>query len=147
MSPLTPNSGLVVVISTLALAGVGCTRRPPSVPEEAVSVTFSKSGGWAYCWLDASAQVNRCRTYNADGQRLYRFRHEDDDDDVFLPYAGGGPVPQDQLQIDVQNTQPDYIWLQNGIVLLPHDDFENQKKGIDELVRVRRKSAARKPAG
>jgi len=78
---------------------------------------------------------------------LYRFRHENDDDDVFLPYTGGGPVPQDQLQIDVQNTQPDYIWLQNGIVLLPHDDFENQKKGIDELIRVRRESAARKPGG
>ena len=135
---LKPITRLTFVICAVVVANQACTRRPPTVPEGAVPVTFSKNGGWAYCWLDASAQVNRCRTYNADGQRLYRFRRENDDDDVFLPYAGGGPVPQEQLRIDIQNTQPDYVWLQNGIVLLPRNDFEHLKGFIDELMRYRK---------
>jgi len=85
--------------------------------------------------------VNRCRTYNADGQRLFRPGHENDDDDVFLPYSGRGPVPQDQLQIDIRNTQPDYVWLQNGIVLLPRNNYENLKGFIDELMRYRQNAS------
>lgn len=104
-------------------------------------MTFSKNGGWAYCWLDKSANVNRCRTYNGDGRRLYRFGHENDEDDVFLPYRGSGPVPEDQLLIDSARTQQDYIWLQNGTVLLPRNDYENQKTYMDEFTRVQQETS------
>jgi hypothetical protein len=99
---------------------------------------FSKSGGWAYCWLDTAAQLNRCRTYNSAGERFYRFHREGDEDDGFLRYEGSGPVPQGELQIDIVHSGPDFIWLQNGTVLLPRNDFENQKRLIDDLMRVRR---------
>jgi hypothetical protein len=130
-------ASFLTFLSVLTIS-VGCTRRPAGVPDGAVSVTFSKAGGWAYCWLDTVAQVNRCRTYNADGELLHRFRHENDSDDVFLRYEGSGPVPQDQLQIDVVHSGADFIWLQNGVVLLPRNGFENLKPLIDEMMRIRK---------
>jgi hypothetical protein len=116
--------------------------RPSGVPEEAVPISFSSSGGWAYCWLDATVRVNRCRTYNSEGKRLYRFQHENDDDDVFLRYEGSGPVPEKELKIDVVHSSRDFIWLENGVVLIPRNDFKHQKEFIDELMRVRRKEGS-----
>ena len=124
---------LLAVVITAA-----CGRHPPDgVPEGAARVAFSETGGWAYCWLDNSAQVNRCRTYNAAGKRLYRFRKNDDNDDVFLRYQGSGPVPERELEIDVTHTGPDVIWLQSGVVLIPRNDFDHQKRLVDELMRAR----------
>jgi hypothetical protein len=114
------------------------------VPEGAVNVPFSKAGGWAYCWLDKETQLNKCRTYNADGDRLYRFGRETDDDDVFLRYSGDEPVPENELIIDPVHSGVSYIWLQNGVVLIPRNDFENQKELIDEMMRVRDGSAGKK---
>src|SRR5262245_48296720 len=97
--------------ATLASVLVCCGPTPPGgVPAAAVPLSLSSSGGWAYCWLDSSNDLNRCRTYSPDGRRLYRFRHENDDDDVFLRYEGTGGVPQDQLTIDVIHSGKDYIW-------------------------------------
>jgi hypothetical protein len=113
--PVTWCMRLVPVAIAATLA---CCRanRPADVPQGAVPVSFSSSGGWAYCWFDSDDRVNRCRTYAADGRRLYRFGREADNDDVFLRYQGSGPVPQDQLKIDVVHTSPDFIWLENGVV-------------------------------
>jgi hypothetical protein len=131
---------LMFLAATLATVFDGCgPRRPGGVPEGAVPLSLSSSGGWAYCWMDTTNRVDRCRTYSADGRRLYRFRHENDDDDVFLRYEGSGPVPQDELQIDVVHSGRDYIWLENGVVLIPRNDFDNQKQLIDELMRARAK--------
>jgi hypothetical protein len=80
--------------------------------------------------------VNRCRTYNCGGRRLYRFGHENDDDDVFLRYQGSGPVPQEELKIDVVHSSRDFIWLENGVVLIPRNDFDHQRQFIDELMRA-----------
>ena len=110
--------------------------KPSTVPQGAVYLPLSSSGGWGYCWLDPTIQLNRCRTYSADGRRLYRFGYENDDDDVFLTYQGSGPVPQDQLKIDVIHSSRDFIWLQNDLVLIPRNDFEHQKQFVDELVRA-----------
>ena len=131
------------VVATILMASAGCFgQRPPAgVPEGATRVSFSKSGGWAYCWLDPATQVNRCRTYNANGERLYRIGKKDDDDDVFLKYRGSGPVPQDQLKIDVVHSSRDFIWLQNDVVLLPRNDFEHQKEFVGELMRAGAKGA------
>ena len=60
---------------------------------------------------------------------------------MFLTYDGSSPVPQDQLKIDVTHSAATFIWLENGIVLVPRNDFENQKGLIDELMRIRKESA------
>ena len=70
-----------------------------------------------------------------------------DDDDVFLPYSGSGPIPNDELGIDVVHSGSTFIWLQNGVILLPRNDYENQKQLIDELMRVRKESGEKKSSG
>jgi len=134
------------VVATILMASAGCFgQRPPAgVPEGATRVSFSKSGGWAYCWLDPATQVNRCRTYNANGERLYRIGKKDDDEDVFLRYEGSGPVPDSELQIDIVHTEPDFIWLKNGVVLLPRNDFDHQKSFVDEINRIGNEPAEKK---
>jgi hypothetical protein len=138
MNSLRATLAMSAAAAASILSCCGPTR-PPGVPEGAVPVSFSSSGGWAYCWLDTTMAVNRCRTYNSNGQRLNRFRHENDDDDVFLRYQGLGPVPQNELKIDVVHTSTDFIWLENGVVLIPRNDFDHQKQFIDELMRARAK--------
>jgi hypothetical protein len=53
---------------------------------------------------------------------------------MFLPYHGSGPVPQQALQIDVIHTGPTQVWLENGEILLPRNDYEFQKKAVDEVL-------------
>jgi|SRR5262245_4654421 len=134
-------SGVRLLAATMAATLISVTAcratRPSTVPDGAVYVGFSSSGGWAYCWFDPAMRLNRCRTYSADGRRLYRFGRENDGDDVFLRYLGSGPVPQDQLKIDVVHSSPDFIWLENDVVLIPRNDFEHQKQFVDELMRAR----------
>lgn len=135
----------VAVPITILMASVGCyDQRPPGVPGGATRVSFSKDGGWAYCWVDTTMQVNRCRTYNASGERIYRIGKKNDDDDVFLRYEGSGLVLQDQLQVDIVHTGPDVIWLQNGIVLLPRNDYAHQKSVVDEINRIGNEPAEKK---
>lgn len=108
--------------------------QPPSgVPTAAVRVAFSKHGGWVHCWLDPQINLNRCHIYNASGDLIHRLGHEGDPDDVFLRYQGTGPVKTEDLQIDEGRTQPDYVWLRNGVILLPRNDFDTQKAFLDRL--------------
>jgi len=123
-------------VGALVLITACHATRPSTVPEGAVYMAFSSSGGWARCWLDPTIGLNRCRTYSADGRRLYRFGHENDDDDVFLRYEGAGPVPEEQLKFDVAHSSPDFLWLQNDVVLIPRNDFEHQKQFVGELMRA-----------
>ena len=126
---------ILVVLSLLGLCCNAAGRKKPSnVPDGAVEVTFSKEGGWAHCWLDREINLNRCRTYNWRGERLYRPGHDDDADDVFLRYMGSGPVPETGLKIDPARTQVDFVWLFNGEVLLPRNDFAFQKSIVDKLL-------------
>jgi hypothetical protein len=114
-------------------------KRPASVPAVATRVGFSKEGGWAHCWLDADQHINRCRTYNAGGERLYRFGHEGDDDDVFLRDDGGAALADAELKISQFRTSPTHIWLDNGVVLLPRNAFEVNKELVDEIKAAMRK--------
>jgi hypothetical protein len=123
-------------VGALVLITACHAARPSTVPEGAVYMAFSSSGGWAHCWLDPTIGLNRCRTYSADGRRLYRFGHENDDDDVFVRYEGAGPVPEEQLKFDVAHSSPDFLWLQNDVVLIPRNDFEHQKQFVGELMRA-----------
>jgi len=132
----------IVITVALLIASAGCyDQHPSSVPEGATRVSFSKDGGWVHCWLDTSMEVNRCRTYNASGERLYRIGKKNDDDDVFLKYEGSGPVPDRDLQIDIIHTEPDFIWLRNGVVLLPRNDYDHQKSVVDEINKIGGNSA------
>ena len=137
MRPVTTRRlRAAILASSLGIAGCYGQATPTGVPQGATRVSFSKDGGWAYCWLDAEMQANRCRTYNAGGQRIYRIGKRNDDDDVFLRYEGSGPVAERELQIDIVHTAPDVIWLQNGVVLLPRNDYEHQKHVVDEINRI-----------
>ena len=110
MHPVNRGPQVVSILAISITAGAAsCASRPAGVPEDAVRVAFSESGGWVHCWLDTGVRVNRCRTYNSSGDRLYRFRKEHDDDDVFLRYQGSGPVPEEELQIDIIHTGPDVM--------------------------------------
>jgi hypothetical protein len=130
----------LLALLALGCVTVGCSDpvRPANVPAGATFVPFSQSGGWAHCWVDSSANVNRCRTYNIRGERLYRPFKENDDDDVFLRDEGVGVVPAEQLQIDSRNTTWVYVWLKNGVVLVPRNQFENvraQVRSIKSMMR------------
>ena len=99
--------------------------------------------------LDSANGLVRCRSWNVDGKRLFPFCSVDDpinepfppDSDVFVPY--GGPVSHlgaSDLKIDVQHTARQFVWLENGVVLLPgRADCEFLKKFIDELRMARSK--------
>jgi hypothetical protein len=43
------------------------------------------------------------------------------------------------LKIDIVHSGRDFIWLENGVVLIPRNDFDHQKHFIDELMRARAK--------
>jgi hypothetical protein len=122
----------------LLLYGVGCTQSPPAgVPANAIRVSsFGRRGGWAHCWLDHRENVNRCRIYNASGERLLPLNDKNDPDDVYLKYEGSGPVPEAQLQIYPELTGPIVVWLQNGVILIPRSDYDVQKRYLDDLRRV-----------
>jgi hypothetical protein len=55
---------------------------------------------------------------------------------VFVRYEGAGPVPEEQLKFDVAHSSPDFLWLQNDVVLIPRNDFEHQKQFVGELMRA-----------
>ena len=133
-------TSLLICLAPLTGCGYfGDPPRPATVPAGATPVNFDGAGGWAYCWLDAEANVNRCRTYNARGQRLYLWGHENDEDDVFLRDEEPGPVPEAELQISRIRTSPGHVWLKNGVVLLPRNDFENYKRLVDAIKAEMRK--------
>lgn len=117
--------------------------RPNSVPAGAVAINFNGNGGWAYCWLDEQAGVNRCRTYTSQGV-LGRRPGRNAEDDVFLPYPSRDkPVPQSELKIDIVNTQWDYVWLENGTVMLPRNDFAFQRQHVERIIEATTKREAR----
>ena len=105
------------------------------MPSDATRVHFFQRGGWAYCRLDKAENVNRCRIYSLDGERLLPWNDRNDPDDVFLKYEGDGPVPEDELKIEPSLTGPVVVWLRSGIVLLPRSDYEVQKRYMDDVKR------------
>ncbi len=126
--------GFATLMVALALVPCCSPSRPAGVPEAAVYIPLSKNGGWAHCWLDKQADVNRCRIYNSRGQRLLPPGREDDDD-VWLRYRGTGVVPEEELQIDASKTGQVYVWLKNGVILLPRNYFEPAQRFIDDVMR------------
>jgi len=121
-----------LALIAFALVTACRTERPASVPPGATQINWD-TGGWAYCWLDVAMNVNRCRTFNSAGQRLYQPGHDNDDDDVFLPDEGSAPVPEAALRISLVRTSPGMIWLENCVVLLPRNAFDGNKRIVDQM--------------
>ncbi|MDO8794403.1 MAG: hypothetical protein Q7J25_07275 [Vicinamibacterales bacterium] len=92
---------------------------------------FAAEGGWAYCWLDETIHLNRCRTYNWRGQQFFGSRLSEGDD-VFLPFDGGPAMATPDLVIDPFRTGPDEVWLVNGRILLARGNFERLHRIVAE---------------
>src|ERR1043166_8852409 len=138
---------IMAIIPLVQSCRLMSTARPASVPAEATAVTFSKEGGWAYCWFDAQSNVDRGRTYSANGHRLYRPGRENDDDDVFLRDDGGPPLRDNELKINRARTSPGHIWLDNGVVMLPRNEFELYKQLVDRIKAAAGRRQKPKPSG
>jgi hypothetical protein len=80
---------------------------------------------WVKCWY--KAPTNYCRIYNAAGEPYY--------DEVYLPYDGGPAIPESELEVDPNLSNPAYIHLKNGRTLLPSTNFERHKALLDEIAR------------
>src|SRR4051794_21029519 len=95
------NSAVLLCLWVFGAPTLGCGRtRPASVSPAAVWFPMGRLGGWAHCWMDPAARVNRCRVYNGDGQRLYSFGRDGDSDEVFIADDGSGPISDRDLRID-----------------------------------------------
>jgi hypothetical protein len=101
-------------------------------------VRFARNAGWVHCWLDRDEQLNKCRMYNDQGIVLWRLGPEDVRDDVFLPYGGGNSVPEQQLDIDPDETGLTYVTLRNGIILIPRQQYDFYAAGMKERLALRR---------
>ena len=99
--------------------------RPANVPRGAVFVATAKIGWWELCSFDPVRRSNYCRLFFTDG-RVAR-------EGEFLPYDGGAPATNDELQIDPHTHYADSfrIILRNGRILLPKSVYDEQKKFLD----------------
>lgn len=99
--------------------------RPANVPADAARVQSSDRTVWIKCSRTAAA--NECQIYNAAGEPIY--------DEVFLPYDGGPPVPDHELEVDTKFSNFAYVHLRNGRILLPSTNFERHKELMDGIAR------------
>jgi hypothetical protein len=95
----------------------------------------STPGDWLDCWFDKHEQLDRCRLTDERGNLEF--------EDVFLPYEGQSPLPEEDLVLDRQATghiwtgsyekglRYPLIYLANGQILLPRSDYEKAKLTAD----------------
>ena len=95
--------------------------RPPNVPVDALLIVRSKSPWWVKCSYKSGADV--CTVFNARGDVLI-------DNSVYLPYDGGAPALERELQIS-QHSMPQRLYLENGRILIQGRFFDEIKKDID----------------
>src|SRR5882672_452591 len=62
-----------------------------------VPFKLSTHGDWLECWIDAGANMDRCKL--ADEKGTVQF------EDFFMPYEGPAPVPDAELVINSQRTR------------------------------------------
>jgi hypothetical protein len=121
---LTAFLGIMTLTSILWLEGC-MPSRPSNVPADSVYIVGADVGWWQRCSYDPKEDVDYCQIYNLGGRVLF--------DEVFLPYDGGKAAKEDELKIVSRSnlTGPYYVCLENGRILIPKSDFENQKRFID----------------
>jgi hypothetical protein len=108
------------------LALEGCSpARPRNVPLDAVHVRGGDSDWWERCSYNQADDIDHCQTFNAGGVTL--------EDEPYLPYDGDKAANESDLKIDANARLrgPYIICLQNGRILIPTSDFENQKRFLD----------------
>ncbi len=99
--------------------------RPPNVPKDATPVSALWGYNWDHCWFDVKENASHCQIFNKNGDTLY--------DDIFLPYEGKGPTSSEDLKIghDRRGAGDEWIYLQNGTILIPRSSYDRIKKGLD----------------
>ena len=99
--------------------------RPSNVPKNAVPVSALWGYDWDYCWFDEKDNVSHCQIFNKNGDTLYN--------DVFLAYEGKEPSSADDLQIrhNQDGGGEQWIYLQNGTILIPRSGYTGIKKLLD----------------
>jgi hypothetical protein len=115
-------------------------KRPPTLPANAIYIETgvvpfklrSTPGKWLGCWYDPTDQADHCKITDENGKLEY--------EDIFLPYKGQAPIPQNALIFDSQRTgnlwtgsyekgiRVPVIYLTDGQILLPKTDFEEIKR-------------------
>lgn len=103
-----------------------------------------KHGTWLECWTDSKVRENRCRLTEMDGTRSF--------EGAFVANTGKGPVPQSELHVlSEQTSQSVDLWvrvntqlvplvfLQNGVVLIPSDAYQEGMAKLEHLREVKSK--------
>jgi hypothetical protein len=147
MRVVRPIGALLGTAIFIAMVVVWWTARPPRRPAglstnalymERGIVPFKLSstpGDWLDCWFDKHERLDRCRLTDERGNLEF--------EDVFLPYEGQSPLPQEDLVLDRRATG--HVWtgsyekglryplihLANGQILLPRSDYEKAKQTVD----------------
>lgn len=124
----------VAVVATVMIVGLGQgdraqnPKRPSNVPNGAVAVSIPKSNYlWKYCWYEPADTHDHCRVFNGNGLIVV--------DDIFDPYDGGPPVQSPELRMDGRRSFGDWVWLENGRILLPRSNFDQVKKLLDVIIK------------
>jgi hypothetical protein len=102
-----------------------------SVPFE-----FSMHGDWLDCWQDVHTNTDECRLTDEKGVLKY--------EGTFLSYGSKALVPGSELKMDAVKTghlwigvtvekiiSIPVIFLQNGVILLPQNDYDVSSKSVD----------------
>jgi hypothetical protein len=121
------HSFWLAVGTGLLVAGCGCGpgKPPAGVPSGATRISVVKGYIWQYCVYDDQQGLDRCSIYHYDGEPI---RSE-----VFVPYDGGAPVPEAELQIAEHPvfSDVDRIYLRNGRILIPASRRDDLTRFLD----------------
>ena len=124
-------------------------KRPRGVSQAAVflwaghlGLPAAKHGTWIECWTDTVGGINKCKLTEMDGRINY--------EGVFLADTGNTPVPQPDMVVESEQTsQRVHLWvrvgehlvplvfLQDGIVLIPRDAYQEGLAKLEHLRQVR----------
>jgi hypothetical protein len=133
---------IVVVIAVLWWAG-RAPRRPTDLSPNALYIErgvvpfklSSTPGDWLDCWFNELEHSDRCKMTDEKGKLEF--------EDVFLPYEGHFPLPQDKLVFDTRRTghvwtgsgekgtRIPIVYLTDGEILLPRSEYEKAKQTVD----------------
>jgi hypothetical protein len=95
--------------------------RPANVPADAVRLGGAKASWWVKCVYRPDG--NTCQMFNSGGKLLW--------DERYLPYDGGRPVAENELQIDAKKSMISELHLRNGRILISERGFDHFKQALD----------------
>jgi hypothetical protein len=120
------KSLLPLTLTGLLLAACGdfpsdIPPRPANIPKDAVQLFGGKTCWYVKC--SYRPEGNTCQMFNAGGTLLW--------DERYLPYDGGLPVAENDLQIDAKKSMISELRLKNGRILISERGFDGFKRALD----------------